>query len=658
MHSIFEGRSLWQIGIRIFMMQINIAVIIFLFSSLYSPLLIAADLIAIGFRIVKYCRLNIRQQLNRYHSITMDYNDNDNNNLKWKSSSITVIQWEIKKLIIIFIRTIIFAEEVQKYLSKLLFLALMVTIVASEITIICLEHLIALKQYITIRIFLSYFLFVDYIVIILLTYFVSKLNAEFNSIHFELEKIIIQMNNTLSTFRFKFQMACFYERTLLSQKPFGICIGSITVLKRSVFMQIIILYIRFTIFLLNKIYHQMSRLYLSSFSPKIHQSIFHYYTNFMLINDRWILFVIPIKERICWCLATYLVVYYLGTRYKVFDIDPETKYLFGDLSYLIIEDSLVASNSISLLAGFSSLMFLIIIYYSFQTMTSIGLRTFLLITQDDDPSIFQRIQQQNEQKISRATIMTLKFYDNNIRLNRRKFRSIFNRLFKLSNYMETKPIQNVIIHMISLQAAYIAFNFMLIYIYSPLMIAGYLLHFGFSFIRFTKFHLNKLMKNYSNIMNAIEEREMYSIRIKYNLIVHLSEYSRLILFTENVGIVLSKLFICALLVTFVASQIAMNCLNNLSPDSKVIMLFMYYFLVLDYTIIILLSYVVSKYNARLNSIQVDLNRIVRFVNEMSSKRLAFQIMYYYERLVNRKPFGIKIGVITVLTRAVFLKVSL
>lgn len=178
----------------------------------------------------------------------------------------------------------------------------------------------------------------------------------------------------------------------------------------------------------------MSRLYLSSFSPNIHQSIFHYYTNFMLINDRWILFVIPIKERICWCLATYLVVYYLGTRYKVFDIDPETKYLFGDLSYLIIEDSLVASNSISLLAGFSSLMFLIIIYYSFQTMTSIGLRTFLLITQDDDPSIFQRIQQQNEQKISRATIMTLKFYDNNIRLNRRKFRSIFNRVYCIAHF--------------------------------------------------------------------------------------------------------------------------------------------------------------------------------------------------------------------------------
>ncbi|KAH7643916.1 hypothetical protein HUG17_6278 [Dermatophagoides farinae] len=52
--------------------------------------------------------------------------------------------------------------------------------------------------------------------------------------------------NSISSFRFKFQMACFYER-IIGKKTFGICIGSITVLTRSVFMRIIILYIRFTI---------------------------------------------------------------------------------------------------------------------------------------------------------------------------------------------------------------------------------------------------------------------------------------------------------------------------------------------------------------------------------------------------------------------------
>ncbi|KAH9416561.1 hypothetical protein DERP_009924 [Dermatophagoides pteronyssinus] len=258
---ISEEKSFWQIIIRIIMMQINIAVFIFLLSSLYSPLMIAFELIIIGFRVVRYCRRIIQNELKRYHLIIMDNNDNYNNDnnynnnydwiitnndqMKWKQSSITVIQWELKKILQIFIRLIIFAEEVQKYLSKLLLLALIVTIVASQITLNCLEHLLTSRQHMTIQIFLFYFLMLDYIIIIFVTYFVSKLNVELNSIHIELNKIIIQMNESI-TFRFKFQLACYYERSL-GGKPFGISIGSITVLKRSVFMKIIILYIRFTI---------------------------------------------------------------------------------------------------------------------------------------------------------------------------------------------------------------------------------------------------------------------------------------------------------------------------------------------------------------------------------------------------------------------------
>ncbi|KAH7643915.1 hypothetical protein HUG17_6277 [Dermatophagoides farinae] len=110
---------------------------------LYSPLMIAANLILIGFRNVKHCRHIIRYELSRYRSIMIN-NNNDNyySDMKTKSSTITVIQWEIKKATIIFIRTIIFAEEVQKYLSRLLLWALIVTIVASQITRNCLEHLI------------------------------------------------------------------------------------------------------------------------------------------------------------------------------------------------------------------------------------------------------------------------------------------------------------------------------------------------------------------------------------------------------------------------------------------------------------------------------------------------------------------------------------
>ena len=257
--NISDGKLLWQIIIRIIMMQINIAVIIFLLSSVYSPLMIAANLILIGFRNVKHCRHIIRYELSRYRSIMIN-NNNDNyySDMKTKSSTITVIQWEIKKATIIFIRTIIFAEEVQKYLSRLLLWALIVTIVASQITRNCLEHLInSINQHMTIKIFLYYFLCLDYLVIIFLTYFVSKLNAELNSLHIELEKVIIQMNS-ISSFRFKFQMACFYER-IIGKKTFGICIGSITVLTRSVFMRVCSYYEEFTFFLINFFFGSKNR---------------------------------------------------------------------------------------------------------------------------------------------------------------------------------------------------------------------------------------------------------------------------------------------------------------------------------------------------------------------------------------------------------------
>lgn len=53
-----------------------------------------------------------------------------------------------------------------------------------------------------------------------------------------------------------------------------------------------------------------------------------------------------------------------------------------------------------------------------------------------------------------------------------------------------------------------------------------------------------------------------------------------------------------------------------------------------------------------------MTRIVRLTNEYSNNyHIKFKMLFYYERLVDRKPFGIKIGKITVLTTAVFMRVS-
>ncbi|KAH9497038.1 hypothetical protein DERF_013051 [Dermatophagoides farinae] len=636
--------------------------------NLYSPLMIAANLILIGFRNVKHCRHIIRYELSRYRSIMIN-NNNDNyySDMKTKSSTITVIQWEIKKATIIFIRTIIFAEEVQKYLSRLLLWALIVTIVASQITRNCLEHLIIINQHMTIKIFLYYFLCLDYLVIILLTYFVSKLNAELNSLHIELEKVIIQMN-TISSFRFKFQMACFYER-IIGKKTFGICIVTkvVVVMKlcftnfanySSIIMNIIgnKNWQKFQ----NNFYYQMSRLYLCSFTPINYKSIYHFYTHFMLLDgidneyssssslSLWSL--LPWKEKLCCYSAILIIIYYLGISLKFIIINDNLKFIFGDIGHWITSESRLAIN-ISLLASFTSIMLLIIIYYSLNTNKSISLRTFLLFMlndddddDDDDDCVGNKIDDDHHHRLfvvnqqhhhhSRQSMIIIHYCFTDIKMNRKKFKSIFNKIycvaqcfhmilnlfiqsFRMTTYIWYKPFWHIMTRIFSLHIQHIAFNFMILHgIYSPLLISGYLLYIGFHVIQKVKYKLYKSMRQYKLIKTIFIITKRHSLwyrlsKIQSDLAKNLNIYSRIVIFVENVQIVLAKLLFCALLVTFVASQITLNCIRNLSNDSTIILIYMYYFLIMDYAVIILLSYIVSKFNSKINSIRFEMTRIIR-----------------------------------------------
>ncbi|KAH7643917.1 hypothetical protein HUG17_6279 [Dermatophagoides farinae] len=239
--------------------------------------------------------------------------------------------------------------------------------------------------------------------------------------------------------------------------------------------------------------------------------------------------------------------------------------------------------------------------------------------------------------------------------------NLFIQSFRMTTYIWYKPFWHIMTRIFSLHIQHIAFNFMILHgIYSPLLISGYLLYIGFHVIQKVKYKLYKSMRQYKLIKTIFIITKRHSLwyrlsKIQSDLAKNLNIYSRIVIFVENVQIVLAKLLFCALLVTFVASQITLNCIRNLSNDSTIILIYMYYFLIMDYAVIILLSYIVSKFNSKINSIRFEMTRIIRMTNDYCDNHQRFEMMFYYERLVNKHSFGIQIGTITVLSSAIFMR---
>nr|XP_027196000.1 uncharacterized protein LOC113790522 [Dermatophagoides pteronyssinus] len=135
-------------------------------------------------------------------------------------------------------------------------------------------------------------------------------------------------------------------------------------------------------------------------------------------------------------------------------------------------------------------------------------------------------------------------------------------------------------------------------------------------------------------------------------------YIRLIVFVEQVQPYVAQMTVWGIFVNIIGSQIVINCLKRIENDEYFLLILLFYALIVELSIIIFLTYVMSKFNLYLNSIRLNLQRTTCLAMKTDDIYFKFHMTNYYERIVSRKQWGLRIGPITVLTRLVFLKLMI
>ena len=208
----------------------------------------------------------------------------------------------------------------------------------------------------------------------------------------------------------------------------------------------------------------------------------------------------------------------------------------------------------------------------------------------------------------------------------------------------------------------ISMNFTAIFAYSPFFIGSYTMMLGMKTVRQIRMDIRKILTLYEWITNKRKKlniNDRMNIRlIEYNINRLLKLYTRLIIFSEEIQLYMSRLILWILIIGTVGTQLVLYLLKQIQNDQIFLIFFLYYTLVCYFNFIIALTYFISKFNSKLNAIRFDLQRMIIVIDKQSCRRFKFLIMNYYERMVNIKPWGIKIGTITVLTKGIFCKVNI
>lgn len=190
--------------------------------------------------------------------------------------------------------------------------------------------------------------------------------------------------------------------------------------------------------LFENFYYQMCRLYFCSYKPNNYKSIYHFYTKFMLNDYKFPLWSsLQWREKLCWYLTMIMTAYYLGNSVRIFNLNEETKFMISDIGKYIT-DNIQLQRTISFQAGFASLIFLIIIYYSFDTSSSHSLRTFLLFMLNDDDNDDNNYQNQSKY-YSQSSMILIDYLMNNVQIiNPNRFKSIYNNIYCVAQFFHCK----------------------------------------------------------------------------------------------------------------------------------------------------------------------------------------------------------------------------
>nr|XP_027203906.1 uncharacterized protein LOC113797683 [Dermatophagoides pteronyssinus] len=253
------------------------------------------------------------------------------------------------------------------------------------------------------------------------------------------------------------------------------------------------------------------------------------------------------------------------------------------------------------------------IYQSFNTEISKAFRTFIMYSYEYETNnkILDKFVA-NEIEFSRSTVILFDYLRQRFDPKFVEFKSSFNKfyclarlvhfevnclghLIKLDKFIQTKPLWQVIGRVFGFQITCISIDFLLTFIYCPIMIGYYI--------------------------------EPY--------------YSRLIFM--------------AIIIAFVINQFVWSCIENVRSDQYLLRALFYYYLLLNYSNLLILTYWISKLNTKLNSFGYFLQKTIWYTNSISDSCFKLHLLFIYERMVSKNKWGMKLGPFTVLTRVVFAK---
>ncbi|KAH9494122.1 hypothetical protein DERF_014833 [Dermatophagoides farinae] len=238
--SSYDDETIWQMIIRFSSLQIIFIFINFCTTFAYSALLIGSYAMSVANRSIKKFKSDINQTTKEYESIIVFIDKNYKMNLMLRLRKM-MVEKKLKKFYEMYTRLILFIEDIQPYVSKLVLWSLVVNMISSQVFIVCIKK-IDLNQFISLVI-CYYALILNILMIIVYTFTISTLNSRLNSIRFQLLSRPCLARTT--SFSFKYHMTTYYER-LITTKPWGIGIGTIAILTKTVFSKLMIFFIRFT----------------------------------------------------------------------------------------------------------------------------------------------------------------------------------------------------------------------------------------------------------------------------------------------------------------------------------------------------------------------------------------------------------------------------
>ncbi|XP_075588410.1 uncharacterized protein LOC124493355 [Dermatophagoides farinae] len=435
------------------------------------------------------------------------------------------------------------------------------------------------------------------------------------------------------------------------------------------------------------IYQIFSIIYLNSYSLSSYRTVFEYQTSFLLLNNQYgfyhLFILLPLLEKLQFILSTLLGIFYITKSFNYIQYSDTFRFLIGDLTTIIIPDGQqMTEKIISLFIANICLVSEIVIYNTFYTQNSLAFRTLIIYMQEfnDDFDKMYRIMIEKCGNYSRSSCLLFNYSLRKFSTNFKQFRLFMNRWISIGQIFHAllnlcffififdklininRPLWQLIISILMIQLLPISMNFTAIFAYSPFFIGSYTMMLGMKTVRQIRMDIRKILTLYEWITNKRKKlniNDRMNIRlIEYNINRLLKLYTRLIIFSEEIQLYMSRLILWILIIGTVGTQLVLYLLKQIQNDQIFLIFFLYYTLVCYFNFIIALTYFISKFNSKLNAIRFDLQRMIIVIDKQSCRRFKFLIMNYYERMVNIKPWGIKIGTITVLTKGIFCKLML